>query len=52
MIISAIVVVAGPHFFKRRDTNLVAAKTNTPVRTSTPSNSVRNCKQGNKVVRK
>lgn len=28
------------------ETDLVAAKTNTPVKTSTPSNSVRNCKKG------
>lgn len=30
----------------RRETNLVAAKTKTPVKTSTPSNSVRNCEKG------
>lgn len=41
----------GKEFLKRYwilqdETNLVAAKTNTPVKTSTPSNSVRNCTEG------
>lgn len=32
--------------------DLVAANTNTPVSTSMPSNSVRNCKKGNTIIRK
>lgn len=32
--------------YSNEETNLVAAKTNTPVKTSTPSNSVRNCSKG------
>lgn len=34
------------------ETDLVAANTNTPVKTSMPSNSVRNCKEGNASIRK
>ena len=34
------------------ETDLVAANTNTPVNTSMPSNSVRNCKKGNAIIRK